>query len=63
MQEEGEEVEEEEEEEEEGDEWTQEDFAVDPNDLNLTWTYYASSESTISNAAQFAGWSWVMPLW
>jgi len=44
-------------------EWTQEDFAVDAKEIELKWVYQQSLESTISNLAQYAGWSWTVPVY
>jgi hypothetical protein len=44
-------------------EWTQEDFAVDAQDININWIYQQAGESTISNLAQYAGWTWTVPIY
>lgn len=44
-------------------EWTQEDFAVDAQDIGINWVYQQANESTISNMAQYAGWSWTVPIY
>lgn len=44
-------------------EWTQEDFAVDAQEIEINWLFQQANESTISNMAQYAGWSWTVPIY
>ena len=53
----------EEEEEEDSEGPSQEDFAVEAKEIEITWTYQATGEAAISNAAQYAGWSWTLPIY